>query len=173
MSNPRLLLCKAASFPTVAPISSSITDIARMLAGIPIFALFVLFEEVINDPKHKDAASNLALLDIAGGHFSRIEYASDGSLPGSLIAEFAKIAREYVNDTNRDNSQHQDQSQGLPAGSIPGILGIQMQGDSTVPISAGEQNTSPMFQVRPRMPFCVFVLIASNDDLNVELRCHG
>ncbi|KAI8268228.1 hypothetical protein K4K56_004274 [Colletotrichum sp. SAR 10_98] len=42
--------------------------------------------------------NNLALLDMAAGHFSRIEYASGGTLPGSLIAEFAKIARDYVNE---------------------------------------------------------------------------
>jgi hypothetical protein len=36
-------------------------------------------------------------MDIASGHFSRIEYASNGSLPGSLISEFTHIAREYVN----------------------------------------------------------------------------
>ncbi|KAJ0349890.1 hypothetical protein COL154_013436 [Colletotrichum chrysophilum] len=35
---------------------------------------------------------------MAAGHFSRIEYASGGTLPGSLIAEFAKIARDYVNE---------------------------------------------------------------------------
>ncbi|RTE80194.1 hypothetical protein BHE90_005287 [Fusarium euwallaceae] len=70
-----------------------------ILAGIPICALFVLFDQVINDPKHPDTRSNLALLDIAGGHFSRIEFASEGSLPGSLIAEFAYIAREYVNES--------------------------------------------------------------------------
>ncbi|KAJ3538985.1 hypothetical protein NM208_g5672 [Fusarium decemcellulare] len=69
-----------------------------ILAGIPICALFVLFDQVINDPKHADTRSNLALLDIAGGHFSRLEFASGGSLPGSLIAEFAYIAREYVNE---------------------------------------------------------------------------
>ncbi|KAM5342284.1 hypothetical protein ACJ41O_013250 [Fusarium nematophilum] len=69
-----------------------------ILAGIPICALFVLFDQVINDPRHVDARSNLALLDIAGGHFSRLEFVSGGSLPGSLIAEFAYIAREYVNE---------------------------------------------------------------------------
>ncbi|KAI8263510.1 hypothetical protein K4K53_008120 [Colletotrichum sp. SAR 10_77] len=42
--------------------------------------------------------NSLALLDMAAGHFSRIEYASGGTLPGSLIAEFAKIARDYVNE---------------------------------------------------------------------------
>ncbi|KAJ4235495.1 hypothetical protein NW757_013494 [Fusarium falciforme] len=78
-----------------------------ILAGIPICALFVLFDQVINDPTHPDTRSNLALLDIAGGHFSRIEFASEGSLPGSLIAEFAYIAREYVNETT---------SQGLDLG---------------------------------------------------------
>ncbi|KAG8670677.1 hypothetical protein FPOAC2_07474 [Fusarium poae] len=68
-----------------------------ILAGIPICALFVLFDHVISDPKSPDTRSNLALLDIAGGHFSRIEFASGGSLPGSLISEFTYIAREYIN----------------------------------------------------------------------------
>jgi hypothetical protein len=72
------------------------------MAGIPIMSLFVLFDMVINNPYHPETSINLALLDIAGGHFSRIEYASGGSLPGSLIAEFAHIARDYVNGTRRN-----------------------------------------------------------------------
>ncbi|RSL83601.1 hypothetical protein CEP52_016675 [Fusarium oligoseptatum] len=71
----------------------------RFWLGFQSVLFFVLFDQVINDPKHPDTRSNLALLDIAGGHFSRIEFASEGSLPGSLIAEFAYIAREYVNDS--------------------------------------------------------------------------
>lgn len=70
----------------------------RVIAGIPITALFVLFDIVVHDPRQPEVASNLALLDMAAGHFSRIEYASGGTLPGSLIAEFAKIARDYVNE---------------------------------------------------------------------------
>ncbi|KAF4972584.1 hypothetical protein FSARC_857 [Fusarium sarcochroum] len=74
-----------------------------ILAGIPICALFVLFDHVISDPQSPDTRSNLALLDIAGGHFSRLEFASGGSLPGSLISEFTYIAREYINQlTSRD-----------------------------------------------------------------------
>ncbi|EGU88849.1 hypothetical protein FOXB_00631 [Fusarium oxysporum f. sp. conglutinans Fo5176] len=68
-----------------------------ILAGIPLSALFVLFDQVISNPKSPDTRSNLALLDIAGGHFARIEFASGGSLPCSLISEFTYIAREYVN----------------------------------------------------------------------------
>ncbi|KAJ0273171.1 hypothetical protein COL940_010016 [Colletotrichum noveboracense] len=49
-------------------------------------------------PSTDTVENNLALLDMAAGHFSRIEYASGGTLPGSLIAEFAKIARDYVNE---------------------------------------------------------------------------
>ncbi|KXH59199.1 C6 zinc finger protein [Colletotrichum salicis] len=69
-----------------------------VLAGIPITALFVLFDLVIHDPRQPDTGTNLALLDMVAGHFSRIEYASGGTVPGSLIAEFAKIARDYVNE---------------------------------------------------------------------------
>jgi hypothetical protein len=72
-----------------------------LLAGIPVMSLFVLFDLVINNPRHPETGSNLALLDVAGGHFSRMEYASGGSLPGSLIAEFAHVAREYVNEVRR------------------------------------------------------------------------
>ncbi|KAI8961944.1 hypothetical protein F5Y11DRAFT_208320 [Daldinia sp. FL1419] len=75
-----------------------------ILAGIPIVALFVLFDLVVTNPKHAETATNLALLDMAGGHFSRLEYASGGSLPGSLIGEFAHIAREYVNTIKREST---------------------------------------------------------------------
>ncbi|OHF00681.1 hypothetical protein CORC01_03998 [Colletotrichum orchidophilum] len=72
--------------------------VAWALAGIPITALFVLFDLVIHDPRQSGTSSNLALLDVVAGHFSRIEYASGGTVPGSLIAEFAKIARDYVKE---------------------------------------------------------------------------
>ncbi|GKU06630.1 hypothetical protein FLAG1_09511 [Fusarium langsethiae] len=76
-----------------------------IVAGIPLSALFVLFDQVISNPKSPDTRSNLALLDIAGGHFARIEFASGGSLPGSLISEFTYIAREYVNQHDAFDGQ--------------------------------------------------------------------
>ena len=57
----------------------------------------MIFDLVLSYPNHRETNSNLALLDVAGGHFSRIEYASAGWLPGSLITEFSYIAREYIN----------------------------------------------------------------------------
>ncbi|KAI1475620.1 hypothetical protein F4774DRAFT_396177 [Daldinia eschscholtzii] len=79
-----------------------------ILAGIPIVSLFVLFDLVVTNPKHAETATNLALLDMGGGHFSRLEYASGGSLPGSLIGEFAHIAREYVNTVKREGMPNQN-----------------------------------------------------------------
>lgn len=91
------------------------------LAVIPLTALFVLFDLVVDQPNDEpqgseprsgprkissDTALNLALLDMAAGYFSRIEYASNSSLPGSLISEFAHIARDYINDYQRGVSVH-------------------------------------------------------------------
>lgn len=70
--------------------------LARFAAGIPMASLLVVFDVVISYPKHPETNTNLALLDVAGGHFSRIEYASAGWLPGSLLTQFSQIAREYV-----------------------------------------------------------------------------
>lgn len=67
---------------------------------MPICALFVIFDEVVNNPQHPETNTRLTLLDIAGGHFSRIEHTSEGTLPTSLLTEFSHIAREYVNDMN-------------------------------------------------------------------------
>ncbi|EAW15389.1 uncharacterized protein NFIA_047240 [Aspergillus fischeri NRRL 181] len=65
---------------------------------MPLSALMILFDLVIHNPQHPETNLSLALLDIASGHFSRIEVASKAALPGSLIAEFAHLARQYVSD---------------------------------------------------------------------------
>ncbi|KAG5807522.1 hypothetical protein H9Q74_010699 [Fusarium xylarioides] len=75
-----------------------------IIAAIPLCALFLLFDHVISNPKSPDTRSNLALLNIAGGHFSRLEFASGGTLPGSLISEFTYIAREYINQCDNQDS---------------------------------------------------------------------
>ncbi|KAF4442059.1 hypothetical protein FACUT_2282 [Fusarium acutatum] len=75
-----------------------------IIAAIPLCALFLLFDHVISNPKSPDTRSNLALLNIAGGHFSRLEFASGGTLPGSLISEFTYIAREYINQCDDQDS---------------------------------------------------------------------
>jgi len=68
-----------------------------------VASLLVIFDVVISYPKHPDTSTNLALLDVGGGHFSRIEYASAGWLPGSLLTQFSQIAREYVSRGNTND----------------------------------------------------------------------
>ncbi|GJC90080.1 putative transcriptional regulatory protein C530.05 [Colletotrichum liriopes] len=72
--------------PLVRPISGT----------IPLSALFILFDFVIHNPEHPGTEENLALLDVVGGHFGFIDVVSKGALPGSIISEFAGIARRYV-----------------------------------------------------------------------------
>lgn len=73
-------------------------NLTRLLAVMPFSALIILFNLVIHNPNHPETSLSLALLDIAGGHFSHAEFASHGTLPGSLISEFTYIARQYVSD---------------------------------------------------------------------------
>lgn len=70
----------------------------RMLGVIPLSALFILFDFVVHNPTHPETGTNLALLDVAAGYFSRLEYATGGSLPSSLLSDFSHIARQYVRD---------------------------------------------------------------------------
>ena len=70
----------------------------RIWGSIPLSALFILFDFVVHNPTHPETKSNLSLLGVAAGYFCRLEYASGGSLPSSLLSEFAHIARQYVQD---------------------------------------------------------------------------
>jgi hypothetical protein len=74
-----------------------------MLGVIPLSALFILFDFVVHNPSHPETSTNLALLDVAGGYFSRLEYATGGSLPSSILSDFAHIARQFVRDINPDD----------------------------------------------------------------------
>ncbi|KAH7025538.1 hypothetical protein B0J12DRAFT_705043 [Macrophomina phaseolina] len=65
---------------------------------MPLSALFILFDFVVHNPMHPETINNLALLDVAGGHSSNIEYVSRATLPASICVEFAHIARQYVQD---------------------------------------------------------------------------
>lgn len=73
-----------------------------MLGVIPLSALFILFDFVVHNLSHPETSTNLALLDVAGGYFSRLEYATGGSLPSSILSDFAHIARQFVRDINPD-----------------------------------------------------------------------
>lgn len=65
---------------------------------MPLSALFILFDFIIQNPHHADTRANLTLLDIASGHFSQLEHVSAGALPGNYLSEFAHIARRYVQE---------------------------------------------------------------------------
>lgn len=65
---------------------------------MPLSALFILFDQAVHNPLLPQTNTYLALLDIGTGHFSRLDYASQGTVPSSLLAEFAHIARQYIRD---------------------------------------------------------------------------
>ncbi|KAK1147016.1 hypothetical protein N8T08_002344 [Aspergillus melleus] len=69
-------------------------------ASLPLAALFILFEFVIRNPTHPETHISLSLLDVAAGHFGLLHYTSGGSLPSSMVAEFADIARQHVRDSS-------------------------------------------------------------------------
>lgn len=78
---------------------------------MPLSAVFILLDFVINNPTDPETRTNLSLLDIASGHFSLLERASSGSLLTSYIAEFAHIARQYVREYRDSDSGKDAQSE--------------------------------------------------------------
>ncbi|KAJ5663312.1 hypothetical protein N7507_004043 [Penicillium longicatenatum] len=91
-----------------------------ILGVMPLSCLLILFDLVVHNPEHPETGISLALLDIAGGHFSRLEFASKGTLPGSLIAEFAHLARQYVTEKRQEKNKYKtpDSSTNEPGPSI-------------------------------------------------------
>lgn len=67
-----------------------------ILAIIPLSALFILFDFVVHHPHDPDIRAHLTLLDIITGHFSQLDYASNGALKSSHLSAFSHMARQYV-----------------------------------------------------------------------------
>ena len=118
----------------------------RVLAGTPLAAFLVLFDLVIDNPTHPETAANLALLDVGSGHFSGIEYASQGTLPGSIASEFTQIARAYVREKSGQGNNTTSRLSALPSMEIPSTMDI----PGSMP-SETSLNLSP-FNYRPPLP---------------------
>ncbi|KAI9927059.1 hypothetical protein MW887_003441 [Aspergillus wentii] len=125
---PRQVSCKKVIMQT----SRSIIELLRyidmepytpvfILAHLPLSALFILFDLVIHNPTHNETSSNLALLEVVGGHFSRLEYSTGGSVPSSILSEFAYIARTFVR--NYRSGQHRQNT-------VPDSMGSMVSNDT-------------------------------------------
>ncbi len=72
---------------------------------MPTSALFVIFDFVIHNPTHSSTERNLALLDQVAAYLTLLDIASRGNIPGSVMSQFAGIARQYVDKVrNRNNT---------------------------------------------------------------------
>lgn len=90
---------------------------------MPMSAIFILFDIVVHQPQHENTDRNLTLLDKAADHFSLIDMASGGSLPGNDLAEFSRIARQYVDKLQLQNVGHMGDDELLfEVFSLPSIL---------------------------------------------------
>ncbi|KAF4976125.1 hypothetical protein FZEAL_7144 [Fusarium zealandicum] len=72
------------------------------ISGImPLSALFILFDFIIHNPRHTRTEENLVLLDTVSRYFAIVDSISRGALPGSIISEFASIARQFVSSSRQ------------------------------------------------------------------------
>lgn len=51
---------------------------------------------MIHNPLHAATKTNLALLGVASGYFSRVEISSKDTLQTSLLSELGQIARDFI-----------------------------------------------------------------------------
>lgn len=75
----------------------------RLVAAMPLAALFILFESTVYDPINSESKNNLFFLDMAAGYFSRLEYDSGGSVHGSIFSEFTFLARKFIHEEQNTN----------------------------------------------------------------------
>ncbi|KNG90707.1 hypothetical protein ANOM_001125 [Aspergillus nomiae NRRL 13137] len=96
---------------------------------MPFTALFILFDQIIQDPTHEDTHGNLALLESVTGYFSALEYATNGYLPGSMLMPFASIARQFHSTSHAsrgDNVSNENSDKGTTSEqSTTEMLGVE------------------------------------------------
>ncbi|KAE8155672.1 hypothetical protein BDV40DRAFT_294157 [Aspergillus tamarii] len=103
---------------------------------MPLTALFILFDLVIHYPAHHDARSNLVLLESVTGYFSALEYATSGYLPGSMLIQFASIARAF------HSSSHTTHIEDINSGNCG--MGITLDHPTPETLGTGSSTNSQM-----------------------------
>ncbi|KAK5049452.1 hypothetical protein LTR84_004381 [Exophiala bonariae] len=67
-----------------------------ILGVMPMVAMFIVFDFVVQNPLHPETKTNMSYLDIVAAHFARLDLASQGTLHDAKVAEFTSIARLHV-----------------------------------------------------------------------------
>lgn len=144
---------------------------------LPLSCLMILFDLVVHNLDHPEASLSLAILDIASGNFSRLEFASNGTIPGSLVAQFAHLARQYIFEKRERRQKMTDKG-------IHGSCTIQSDlpaGPAQVSLSPAEFPTTGGLTSNPHaqlpdlqeqlpldagaVPLCDSTLLSENDEL--------
>ncbi|KAL3455916.1 hypothetical protein BJX64DRAFT_53649 [Aspergillus heterothallicus] len=111
-----------------------------ILAVLPVSAVFILFDLVIHNPYHPESQTNLSLLETAAGYFSLVDIASNRVLPGSIMAEFTHIARQYY--WNAQQNVHEDV--GNPNSGGVNQISVENAPPQQVPLSAPQELEYPV-----------------------------
>lgn len=69
---------------------------ARLAFYYPMVGLINLFVTILNNPASSAAQSDVALLDIAAGHFGHLEFTTSNELAFPFTREVATLARATV-----------------------------------------------------------------------------
>jgi hypothetical protein len=74
----------------------------RLAFYYPILGLINLFVHVLKHPLLPSVASDTALMDVIGGHFARLEFASSGELAFPFARELSNLARLAVKKSQQE-----------------------------------------------------------------------
>ncbi|EXA30695.1 hypothetical protein FOVG_17960 [Fusarium oxysporum f. sp. pisi HDV247] len=65
---------------------------------MPQTALLLLFDFVIEHPLHPETRQNLSYLQMVASYFTRLQYATENDVYGTIPTEFLQIAAKFVED---------------------------------------------------------------------------
>ncbi|KAE8402330.1 hypothetical protein BDV37DRAFT_252650 [Aspergillus pseudonomiae] len=143
---------------------------------MPFTALFILFDQIIQDPNHEDTHGNLALLESVTGYFSALEYATNGYLPGSMLMPFASIARQFHSTSHAsrgDNVSNENSDKGTTSEqSTTEMLGVDPSTHSQqIPweVVASQPNIDYSSQILSSVPSNNFMLSDSRLTPGLEI----
>ncbi|KAJ0420293.1 hypothetical protein BJY00DRAFT_313232 [Aspergillus carlsbadensis] len=91
--------CPTWSAPMVPSFSITLTGTAsasRLVFFYPLLGLINIFIAVLRAPLDESTAANLALAEVAAGHFGYLEYLSNNHITFPYVAEIGRLARAVV-----------------------------------------------------------------------------